>query len=275
MAEPLRTMTPFEVELDCRLSADRRVDDCKVVYEYPPGLGLASTRRALIENQNYRVPETLLQSAKGGRIRLNIPGAMIPSRSRPGAGSPALDVKEVYRLRVSGGFYGRDYQSIAVRKIIARDGAFWMVEQRKRGTIGAHDHTIRIERRWVDGRNCPALAPLIESISAILRPPAPPRPQPERLPFAPYVATIPDVPKITPFHGNTTYLGVLKDHGAYAVQSDYEGAITTWWRTTEQKLADCWGYSGNLVDGAELPLTLETDADEAPYIALERANGPA
>jgi len=176
----------------------------------------------------------------------------------PAAARDKPRVEDVYRLRVSGGFYGGDYQSIALRRIVAEGGAFWMVEQRKRLTAGVDGPTIKIERRWVDGRNCPALAPLMETITRI------PQPGPS---WGPRI-TIP-TPTIPTPHGNTTYLGVLKPNGAYAVRSDYEGPITDWWRTTEQKLADCWGHARRMVDGVELPLTLETDADEAPYIALE------
>jgi len=167
---------------------------------------------------------------------------------------------------VSGGFYGGDYQSIAVRRVIAKEGSFWMVEQRKRATIGVGGPTIRIERRWVDGRSCSALAPIVEALSKTLGAPVSPAPRPSgsRLPV------IQDIPEVPTFHGNTTYLGVLKPGGAYDVRSDYEGPITAWWRTTEQALADCWGYSGKMVDGMKLPLALETDADEAPYIELER-----
>ena len=172
-------------------------------------------------------------------------------------------------MRVSGGFYGGDYQSIAIRKITATDGAFWVVEQRKRATIGVTGPTIRIERRWVDGRSCPALGPMIDQITgqALLEPPLPrAKPPPGMVILDP-----PDAPAIPPFHGNTTFLGALKQGGEYQVRFDYEGPITRWWRTTEQKLESCWGYRSQLVDGEELPLTLETDADEAPYIALEQA----
>lgn len=172
-------------------------------------------------------------------------------------------------MRVSGGLHGGGYQSVGLRKITAKDGTFWVVEQRKRATIGGTGPTIRIERRWVDGRDCPALAPLIAQIDEkdLLEAPLPRAPAPQGI----VILDSNDVPTIPTFHGNTTFLGALKPDGKYVVRSDYEGPITRWWRTTEQVLAGCWGYSRRMVDGEDLPLTLETDADEAPYMALEAA----
>jgi hypothetical protein len=191
--------------------------------------------------------------------------ASVTAQARPA-------VEETYRRRVAGGSYGGDYQSIAIRRIAGTQGSFWMVEQRKRATVGVvRGPTIRIERRWADGRACPELAPRIEVLVQMLRRADPSLPRGSFPPGVtpPKMLNIPEIPS---FHGNRTYVGVLKPGGAYAVSSDYEGQITKWWRTTEQALVNCWTYSREPIDGAELPLTLETDADEAPYIALELAH---
>lgn len=184
------------------------------------------------------------------------------------ATQPSARVEEAYRVRVASTVYGGDYQSVAIRKITGAEGIFWMVEQRKRATIGGRRLTIKIDRRWVDGRACPELAPRIENLVQILRRLDPTLPRGSFPPdFTP--REILDIPDMPPFHGVRTYVAALKPGGAYAVASDYEGPITKWWRATEQALVDCWGYRTEGVDGAALPLTLETDADEAPFAAME------
>jgi hypothetical protein len=157
-----------------------------------------------------------------------------------------------YRVRVVAGFYTGEYESLALRQVASSAGTFWMAERRKRTTAGITGPTIRIERQWIDGRRCPGLATVVESIAAI---PPPPKP----------TGTIP------PFHGASVYLGALGAGGAYAVRWDYEGPVTAWWRQTQDALKPCWGSPIVMVDAALLPLTLERDADEEPYRALERA----
>lgn len=183
---------------------------------------------------------------------------------------PSPPIEETYRVRVAN-VYGGNYQSIAIRKIARAERSFWMVEQRKRATIGARSQTKSIERRWVDGRTCPELALRVENLVQTLRRLDPTLPRGSFPPdFTP--RQILDIPDMPPSHGNSTYVGVLRPGGAYAIKSDYEGPLTKWWRATEQALVDCWGYATHPVDAMALPLTLETDADEAPYVALESSS---
>jgi hypothetical protein len=74
---------------------------------------------------------------------------------------------------------------------------------------------------------------------------------------------------IPPFHGARVNLATRKPDGGYTIRSDYEGPVTAWWRAADMALAACWGTPIAMVDDALLPLTLETDADEAPFRALE------
>lgn len=77
---------------------------------------------------------------------------------------------------------------------------------------------------------------------------------------------------IPPFHGAHVYLGVAKGNGSYAVRTDYEGPVAHWWKRAEEDLQPCWSNAHFTVDDGLLPLTLERDADEEPYRALERAD---
>ncbi|MDP1874815.1 hypothetical protein [Phenylobacterium sp.] len=157
---------------------------------------------------------------------------------------------DMYRVRVVAGHYTGLYESVALRKVASSGGPFWMAERRKRTTAGITGPTVQIERHWIDGRQCPALAMVVESIAAI--------PQPKTS------ASIP------PFHGARVYLGSNEADSGYAVRSDYEGPITAWWRQAEETLKPCWGTPIFTSDGERLPLTLELDTDEEPYRALER-----
>ena len=156
-----------------------------------------------------------------------------------------------YRVRVVAGHYTGTYESLALRQVWSKAGPFWMAERRTRTTAGITGPTHRIERVWIDGRRCPALAEVVRSVREI---PAP--------------STAPSVP---PSHGARVSLATRKADGTYAVQSDYEGPITGWWRTAGKALDACWGTPIARVDDGLLPLTLEQDADEAPYRALELA----
>lgn len=166
------------------------------------------------------------------------------------AATPAF--VDAYRVRVVAGFYQGTYESLALRSVASRAGPFWMAERRTRITTGVSGPTKHIDRLWIDGRSCPALGKFIEAIGKIPAPDASAPPP--------------------PFHGARTALATRKADGGYAVRSDYEGPITAWWWTSQETLKPCWSGARTTVDDGLLPLTLETDADEAPFIALERAN---
>jgi hypothetical protein len=167
-----------------------------------------------------------------------------------GSAKAAPAFVDKYRIRVVAGFYTGLYESLALREVSSEAGSFWVAERRKRTTGGITGPTIQIERQWIDGRRCPALANVIASIVAI----------PARTSTTP-----------APFHGAQVYLGTARANGDYAVRSDYEGPVTAWWRRAEDELKPCWGTPVLTVDGELLPLTLERDADEEPYKALERS----
>jgi hypothetical protein len=167
-----------------------------------------------------------------------------PATARPG-------FEDTYRVRVVAGHYTGAYESLALRQVWSKAGPFWMAERRTRTTVGITGPTHQILRVWIDGRRCPALAEVVRGVRDI--------------PFPPAASDIP------PFHGARVNLATRRSDGTYAVRSDYEGPVTRWWRDAGQALEGCWGTSISTVDDALLPLTLEQDADEAPYRALELA----
>lgn len=162
----------------------------------------------------------------------------------------AASFSDVYRVRAVAGHYSGTYESLAIREVTSRAGTFWMAERRTRTTAGITGPTKLVERVWIDGRRCPALKTVVQSISNLS------------------TASPPQTPP--PFHGARVNLATLGPDGAYSVQSDYEGPITAWWRDAGKALAPCWGAPIAMVDDGLLPLTLETDADEAPFKALEQ-----
>ena len=168
-----------------------------------------------------------------------------------GAASAAPSFTDAYRVRVVAGHYSGTYESLALRQVWSKAGLFWMAERRTRTTAGITGPTHRIERVWVDGRRCPALTDVVGSAGAI--------------PVAP------TTPTIAPFHGARVNLATRKPDGTYSVRSDYEGPVTAWWRAATKALEPCWGTRIAMVDDDLLPLTLEQDADEAPFRALELA----
>jgi hypothetical protein len=168
-----------------------------------------------------------------------------------GAADASPTFKDTYRIRVVAGHYMGLYESFALREVASSGGPFWMAERRRRTTAGITGPTIQIERQWIDGRRCSAVAKVVGSIAAIPQPKAP--------------------GSIPPFHGAHVYLGSMRPDGGYAVRSDYEGPVTAWWRQTEETLKPCWGTPIFTADGELLPLTLEGDTDEEPYRALERS----
>jgi hypothetical protein len=167
-----------------------------------------------------------------------------------GAADAAPRFTDKYRIRVVAGHYTGLYESFALREVASPGGPFWMAERRKRTTVGITGPSVQIERQWIDGRQCSALAKVVGSIAAI--------PQPKAS------------GSIPPFHGAHVYLGSTRADGGYAVRSDYEGPVTAWWRQTEEALKPCWGTPIFTTDGELLPLTLERDTDEEPYRALEQ-----
>lgn len=156
-----------------------------------------------------------------------------------------------YRVRVVAGHYTGTYESLALRQVWSKAGPFWMAERRTRTTAGITGPTHRVERVWIDGRQCAALDDVVRAARNIPTPP---------------IAS-----EIPPFHGARVNLATRRPDGAYDVRSDYEGPITRWWRDAGKALEACWGTPIATVDDGLLPLTLEHDADEAPYRALERA----
>lgn len=154
-------------------------------------------------------------------------------------------------MRVVAGHYTGTYESLALRQVWSKAGPFWMAERRTRTTAGITGPTRRIERVWIDGRRCPALANVVRSVRNIAAPPT--------------------AAEIPPFHGARVNLATRRPDGTYDVRSDYEGPVTKWWRDAGEALEACWGTPIAMVDGGLLPLTLEQDADEAPYRALELA----
>lgn len=168
-----------------------------------------------------------------------------------GLATAAPSFVDSYRVRVVAGHYSGTYESLALRQVWSKSGPFWMAERRTRTTAGITGPTHRIERVWIDGRRCPALADVVRSVREI---PAPP--------------TASGIP---PFHGARVNLATRGADGSYSVRSDYEGPVTAWWRAAGKALEPCWGTPIAMVDDALLPLTLEQDADEAPFRALELA----
>ena len=168
-----------------------------------------------------------------------------------GGSAAAPSFVDSYRVRVVAGHYTGTYESLALRQVWSKAGPFWMAERRTRTTVGMGGPTHRIERVWIDGRRCPALAEVVRSVREI------PAPQASS--------------GIAPYHGARVSLATRRPDGTYAVRSDYEGPVTRWWRDAGKSLAACWGAPIAMVDDRLLPLTLEQDADEAPYRALECA----
>ncbi|WP_374657618.1 hypothetical protein [Phenylobacterium sp.] len=171
-------------------------------------------------------------------------GVSSPVQAAPG-------FTDVYRIRVVSGHYTGLYESLALRQVWSKDGPFWMAERRTRTTAGVTGPTYRVERAWIDGRRCPALEGVVQRVAAI-PPPSP-------------TSTLP------PFHGAHVYLAAQGPDGGYSIRSDYEGPVTAWWREAGNALQPCWGHLSTTVDDDLLPLTLEQDADEAPFRALESA----
>jgi hypothetical protein len=168
-----------------------------------------------------------------------------------GGAAAAPSFVDTYRVRVVAGHYTGTYESLALREVWSKAGPFWMAERRTRTTVGITGPTHRIERVWIDGRRCPALAEVVRSARNI---PAPP--------------TSSEIP---PFHGARVNLAARRPDGTYDVRSDYEGPVARWWRAAGKALEACWGTPIATVDDNLLPLTLEQDSDEATYRALELA----
>jgi len=168
-----------------------------------------------------------------------------------GGVSAAPSFVDSYRVRVVAGHYSGTYESLALRQVWSETGPFWMAERRTRTTAGITGPTTRVERVWIDGRRCPVLAEVVRTVREI--------------PVPPTSSIIP------PFHGARVNLATRKPDGAYTVRSDYEGPVTAWWRAAGKALEPCWGTTIDMVDDALLPLTLEEDADEASFRALELA----
>lgn len=87
----------------------------------------------------------------------------------PAGAQAAPAFADKYRVRVVAGFYTGLYESLALREVAYSGGSFWMAERRKRSTAGITGPTFRIERQWIDGRQCPALANVILRIAEIPR----------------------------------------------------------------------------------------------------------
>lgn len=173
------------------------------------------------------------------------------SASLGGEAIAAPSFVDTYRVRVVAGHYSGTYESLVLREVRSKAGAFWMAERRTRTTVGITGPTHRIDRVWIDGRRCPALAEVVRSVRDI-----------------PTQSTSSQIP---PFHGARVNLASRRADGTYAARSDYEGPVTNWWRAASKTLETCWGTSIATVDDSLLPLTLEQDSDEAPYRALELA----
>lgn len=168
-----------------------------------------------------------------------------------GGAAAAPSFVDSYRVRVVAGHYTGTYESLALRQVWSRAGPFWMAERRTRTTASISGPTYRIERVWIDGRRCPALVEVVRTVRDIPSPPA--------------------SSEIPPYHGARVNLATRRSDGTYSVRSDYEGPVTRWWRDARKALDPCWGTAIAAVDDGLLPLTLEQDADEAPYRALELA----
>lgn len=63
-------------EVNCQLLPDRSVRDCRVVSEKTPGSGAIAIRKL---GPGYRAPAQLVDSAKEGRITLQVPLALVPA----------------------------------------------------------------------------------------------------------------------------------------------------------------------------------------------------
>jgi hypothetical protein len=73
-----RVMVLTEVILDCRVTESRRAEDCRIVSEVPAGQGFGREALKLLAHPDYRVPEAMMKTAMGGRVRFTIPRAGIP-----------------------------------------------------------------------------------------------------------------------------------------------------------------------------------------------------
>lgn len=166
-----------------------------------------------------------------------------------GPATAAPKFSDQFRVWVIAGHYMGHYESLALRRVESKDGPFWMAERRVRTTAGITGPTVKIERDWIDGRQCPAIQSAVDDIGRIAEQTR---------------STL-----IPPFHGARVHLGELQAAGSYTVSSDYEGPITHWWRKATAELNACpLSKMFASVDGEPLPLTLEDDPDEEPYRAL-------
>ncbi len=161
------------------------------------------------------------------------------------AGAPFTD-KLLIRKVVSSYPVNSGSVSMVVREVKSSAGPFVSAERRTRTTRAGT--TISIVHEWIDGRRCPALAEVYVGM--------------------PETWAQPDRQTPPPFHGDTVAMVRV---GLDSLR-DYEGPVTGWLRAVEPSLRPCWTQDRSFVDNAPLPLTLETDSDEAPFVALVPPN---
>jgi hypothetical protein len=157
--------------------------------------------------------------------------------------APGID----YMINASGGFYTGYHQTISISRAQEAGRQFWVAERRYRTTQGPSGPTIVLKHQWIDGRLCPQLASVVSAIDALPRPPS-------------------DNPK-PPFHGFRVNVSPSKN-GEGARRHDYEGPVTTWWRTADDRLASCWQEKAVVVDGAALSPSLDSDQAERSLTPL-------
>jgi hypothetical protein len=158
-------------------------------------------------------------------------------------------VRHAYRVSLIAGFYGVEYQNVALMRLNPRGHpSFWVAERRKRITQGTTGPTKEVQHQWVDGKACPQLAAALAEIDHI--------PQPSGLP-----------PSVIRFHGASVKISRWDGHG-FVSRQDYEGPVAEWWRATEIKLAPCWRSEAVRLDGQPLTASLSTDDDERRFGAL-------